>query len=294
MPALAVPEGAQLEPHLEGGAAPHPPLQALGCNGPSAVQAQTEAQPRESMHEGSSAGKAALALEGCEQPRNNTRAHSSSSLKPESSQAHATSQANGQHRPLEQESDEQSPKELHPAKAGMGEHVSGNAGLQDSDLQSLQEAMAASPAEELHCPSEAEPGPQESATRQPRRGDCAEAKDGTLDKHDNASSVQAAEEVRGSNDPGSGAPQSAVELQEGKAHASDQISKADGLPGDGLQDLQQAEQEAAATADPSPVSGSARSSLDRPGNIQAAQLSGPPQQPAHATSTPGWWRLCPC
>ena len=290
MPALAVPEGAKLGPHLNGAAAPHPPMEALGCSGSSAVQTQTAAQPSRSMHEGSSAGRAALAPDGLRTPRDGIPSDNSSSQKPESSQALADPQANGQPPAAEDGPKEHPPEELLAAKAGTGEHVSGDASLQDSGMQDLQqEAGAVLPAEDPHCPSGADKGPQDSSMRQPSRDDCAGVKDGKLAMHDNASSMQAAEESRPSDDPGGGAPPSAVEIQICKGHASGQISDADGVSGDGMRDLQLAEHTAGASADPSSISDSAR-----PVDTEVAQQSGLPQEPARGTPTPGWPDLWLC
>ena len=54
-------------------------------------------QPSQSMHAGSSAGEAALALEASEHPQDENPAASSSTAKPESNQVQAEPQVNGQH-----------------------------------------------------------------------------------------------------------------------------------------------------------------------------------------------------
>ena len=236
---------------------------------------------------GAFAGKAALALEDSEHPQGENPADRSNCPQHESRQAHASSQVNGQHPLAEQETKEHSPDELHPGTAGMGEHANGIASLQSSGSQKLQEAKAASPAED-------EQSPKSSTIEQPGRADSAEVENGQLDRRGKESDKQAAESASGSDKAGTVAVLSAAERKRGRADADTQISNADSPSGDGLQGLQQAEDIAAASGHPNTITTAAESILAEPDSTQAAEQPVPPHDPAHATSSQGWQHLWPC
>lgn len=262
-------------------------MQAADSHGASAVYEEIQQQPSKSMHAGSLAGKAALALEGSEHPKDETPADSSSCPQCESRQAHADSMVDEQHPLAERESEVHSPNELHPGTAGMNEHANGIASLQDSGSQSYLGAKAASPAEDGH-------GPERSTTVQPDRADSVKMEKKKLDRHGGESGMQAAESARGSDKAGSVAAFSAAPHEESRAQAHVQMSNADSTAGNGLQGEQQAEDTAAASGHPSMIAASAESALAEPDSTQAAEQPEPPQEPAHATPAPDWQRLWPC
>ncbi len=295
-------------------------MQSLECNSASGVPEQTELQPSQTMHAGSSAreaalvleasehpqdqtpadsssipkpessqvqaGNAALALGASEQPQEQTPADSRSSTKPDSSQAQADPQVNGQRFAAEQNSEEQSPDEVRLNTAYIDKHVNGIASPQDSGLQSSQEAEAEA-VTELSCPTEAEQSSDDSTAGQADRADPAEVDSEKLDRHDDDPSMQAAEALRENGESGGEASQPAAELQEADAHASRQTGDSNTLPANGVQYPQPAGHAAAACMDFVLVPPPAESIPDEPNNTQAAEQQELPEHLLNADSATG-------